>query len=84
MNEMKVTIVVPVYGVEAYLDACVESIVTQTYKNLEIFLIDDGGTDLCPAMCDEWAKKDNRIKVIHKENGGLSSARNLMFQIHYS
>lgn len=77
MNEMKVTIVVPVYGVEAYLDACVESIVTQTYKNLEIFLIDDGGTDLCPAMCDEWAKKDNRIKVIHKENGGQGTARNV-------
>ena len=74
MNEMKVTIVVPVYGVEAYLDACGESIVTQTYQKLEIFLIDDGGTDNCPIMCDEWAKKDNRIKVLHKENGGQGTA----------
>lgn len=77
MNKMKVTIVVPVYGVEAYLDACVESIVTQTYPDLEIFLVDDGGTDNCPAMCDEWAKKDNRIIVIHKENGGQGTARNV-------
>ena len=71
-----ISIIVPVYKVEKYLDKCVESIVEQTYKNLEIILVDDGSPDNCPAMCDEWAKKDSRIKVIHKKNGGLSSARN--------
>ena len=73
----KISIIVPVYKVEKYLDKCVESIVNQTYKNLEIILVDDGSPDNCPKMCDEWAKKDERIKVIHKENGGVSSARNL-------
>jgi len=71
-----ISVIVPVYNVEKYLNKCVESIVNQTYKNLEIILVDDGSTDTCPQMCDEWAKKDNRIKVIHKQNGGLSSARN--------
>lgn len=71
-----ISVIVPVYGVEEYLDKCVESIVNQTYKNLEILLVDDGSPDNCPQMCDEWAKKDSRIKVVHKENGGLSSARN--------
>lgn len=72
-----ISVIVPVYNVEKYLDKCVESIVNQTYKELEIILVDDGSTDNCPAMCDNWAKKDNRIKVIHKENGGVSSARNI-------
>lgn len=71
-----ISVIVPVYKVEAYLDACVESIVNQTYKDLEIILVDDGSPDNCPAMCDAWAKKDSRIKVIHKKNGGLSDARN--------
>ena len=71
-----VSIIVPVYKVEKYLDKCIESIVGQTYENLEIILVDDGSPDNCPAMCDRWAEKDSRIKVIHKENGGLSSARN--------
>ncbi len=71
-----ISIIVPVYKVEKYLNKCVESIVNQTYKNLEIILVDDGSPDTCPQMCDEWAKKDNRIKVIHKPNGGLSDARN--------
>lgn len=71
-----ISVVVPVYNVEKYLDKCVASIVNQTYKNLEIILVDDGSTDSSPAICDEWAQKDNRIKVIHKKNGGLSSARN--------
>ncbi len=75
-NKILVSIIVPVYKVEKYLDKCVHSIVSQTYKNLEIILVDDGSPDNCPAMCDEWAKKDERIKVIHKPNGGLSSARN--------
>ena len=74
--EEKITIIIPVYKVEQYLDKCVESVVGQTYKNLEIILVDDGSQDNCPHMCDEWAKKDKRIKVIHKENGGLSDARN--------
>ena len=71
-----ISVIVPVYNVEKYLDECVESIVNQTYTNLEIILVDDGSPDRCPEMCDQWAKKDERIRVIHKENGGLSSARN--------
>lgn len=71
-----ISVIVPVYGVERYLDRCVESIVDQTYRNLEIILVDDGSTDACPAMCDGWVKRDARIRVVHKANGGLSSARN--------
>jgi glycosyltransferase involved in cell wall biosynthesis len=77
MANSLISIIIPVYKVEKYLDRCVESVVNQTYKNLEIILVDDGSPDNCPTMCDEWAKKDNRIKVIHKENGGVSSARNV-------
>ena len=71
-----ISVIIPVYNVEKYLDKCLDSLVNQTYKDLEIILVDDGSPDNCPAMCDGWAKKDNRIKVVHKENGGLSSARN--------
>jgi len=71
-----ISIIVPVYNVEQYLDKCMESIVHQTYKNIEIILIDDGSTDNSSEKCDDWAEKDNRIIVIHKENGGVSSARN--------
>ena len=71
-----VSVIIPVYHVEPYLDRCVQSVVDQTYHNLEIILVDDGSPDNCPAMCDAWAKKDNRIIVIHKDNGGVSSARN--------
>lgn len=71
-----ISVIVPVYKVEAYLDPCVESIVNQTYRNLEIILVDDGSPDRCPEMCDAWAAKDSRIKVVHKENGGASDARN--------
>lgn len=71
-----ISVIVPIYNVEKYLERCVESIINQTYKNLEIILVDDGSPDCCPKICDEYSKKDKRIKVIHKENGGLSSARN--------
>lgn len=72
----KLSVIVPIYNVEEYLDECIKSIVNQTYKNLEIILVDDGSPDHCPELCDIWAEKDGRIKVIHKENGGVSSARN--------
>lgn len=71
-----VSVIVPVYHVEDYLDDCVRSIVAQSYSNLEIILVDDGSDDSCPQKCDSWAEKDRRIKVIHKTNGGLSDARN--------
>lgn len=71
-----ISVIVPVYKVEPYLDQCISSIVNQTYPNLEIILVDDGSPDNCPAMCDAWAEKDQRIRVIHKPNGGLSDARN--------
>ena len=72
-----ISVIVPVYNVEKYLDRCVQSIVEQTYSNLEIILVDDGSPDNCGAMCDAWAEKDSRIKVIHQKNGGLSAARNV-------
>ncbi len=73
---MLISVIVPVYKVEKYLPACVESILAQTHKDLEIILVDDGSPDGCGAMCDEYARKDSRVRVIHKENGGLSDARN--------
>ena len=76
MTNNLISVIIPVYKVEKYLDKCVESVVNQTYKNLEIILVDDGSPDGCPAMCDEWAKKDSRIKVIHKANEGVAIARN--------
>lgn len=71
-----VSIVLPIYNVEKYLDRCIESVINQTYRNLEILLVDDGSPDDCPQKCEEWAKKDGRIKVIHKANAGLGYARN--------
>ena len=71
-----VSIIIPVYQVEKYLDKCIVSVINQTYNNLEIILVDDGSPDNCPAICDQWQTKDPRIKVIHQENGGLSHARN--------
>ena len=76
MGTPLISVIVPVYKVEAYLDRCVQSIVDQTFHNLEIILVDDGSPDNCPAICDAWTEKDSRIKVIHKKNGGLSDARN--------
>ena len=72
----KISVIVPVYKVEAYLPRCVESLLSQTYKDFEIILVDDGSPDTCPAMCDAYAKKYSNIHVLHKENGGLSDARN--------
>lgn len=73
---MLFSIVIPVYKVEKYLNRCVESILNQTFQDFEIILVDDGSPDNCPQLCDDWAKKDTRINVIHKPNGGVSSARN--------
>lgn len=76
-----ISVIVPVYRVENYLDKCVQSIVQQTYKNLEILLVDDGSPDNSGAICDAWTAKDSRIRVIHKENGGAGHARNAAFDI---
>lgn len=81
MKNSVISIIVPVYKVERELDRCVKSLLAQTYPFLEIILVDDGSPDKCPIICDEYAKADNRIKVIHKENGGLSDARNAGLKI---
>lgn len=77
MNNPKISIVVPVYNVEKYLEKCLESIINQTYHNIEIILVDDGSTDKSGELCDSYRVKDQRINVIHKKNGGLASARNV-------
>ena len=77
MNNPLVSVVVPVYNVASYLEQCLDSVVNQTYKNLEIILVDDGSTDGSGAICDRYAEQDGRIRVVHKENGGQSSARNI-------
>ncbi len=76
ISSQLVSVIIPVYNVENYLAECIESVINQTYKNLEILLIDDGSLDTSGKICDEFAQKDTRIQVIHKPNGGLSSARN--------
>ena len=81
MEKNKISVIVPIYKVEKYLEKCLNSILNQTYKNLEIILVDDGSPDGCPKMCDDYSFKDSRIKVIHKKNGGLSSARNAGIEI---
>lgn len=73
---MLFSIIIPIYKVQDYLEKCVDSVCSQTYRDIEIILVDDGSPDNCPSICDEYAKKDSRVKVIHKENGGLSDARN--------
>lgn len=71
-----ISVIIPIYKVEEYLPACLDSVLVQTYQNLEIILVDDGSPDNCPALCDEYAKRDSRVMVYHKTNGGLSDARN--------
>lgn len=75
-NSDKISVIIPIYNVEKYVKKCIESVIAQTYSNLEIILVDDGSTDNCGEICDEYARRDVRIKVIHKMNGGLSDARN--------
>ncbi len=75
------SVIIPIYKVEKYLDRCINSVVRQTYNNIEIILVDDGSPDNCPKMCDSWAEKDSRIKVIHKQNAGLGFARNSGLEI---
>lgn len=77
----KISVIVPVYNVEKYLSRCVKSILRQSYTDFELILVDDGSPDNCPILCDKWAKSDSRIHVIHKKNGGLSSARNAGIKI---
>ena len=76
MKKTLISVVVPIYKVEKYLPLCVDSILRQSYKEIEVILVDDGSPDLCPEICDSYAKKDKRVRVIHKKNGGLSDARN--------
>ena len=80
MNSL-ISVIVPIYNVEKYLSKCVYSLINQTYKNLEIILVDDGSPDKCPEICDDYAKRDERIKVVHKKNGGLSDARNAGMEV---
>lgn len=77
MKSECVSVIVPIYKVEDYLDQCIESIVSQSYPNLDIILVDDGSPDRCPEICDRWAEKDKRVRVIHKANGGVSETRNI-------
>lgn len=81
MQNPLISVIIPVYNVEPYLRCCLDSVVNQTYRNLEIILVDDGSTDDCPAICEEYVQKDNRIVVVHKKNGGLSDARNVGIKI---
>ena len=81
MTNPLITIVVPIYKVEKYLGRCIDSLIAQTYPNIEIILADDGSPDRCGAICDEYAQKDSRIKVIHQENKGVAAARNAALDI---
>ena len=76
-----ISVIVPVYKTEEYLERCVNSILNQTYKDIELIIVDDGSPDKCPAICDTFAQMDERVKVIHKVNGGVSTARNAGLEI---
>ena len=76
MNEEIVSVIIPVYNAEKYLRRCLDSVKNQTYKNIEVILVDDGSTDSSPQICDEYAKNDGRFRAFHKENGGVGDARN--------
>ena len=84
MSIPKVSIIVPIYNVEKYLDRSIESLLNQTLKEIEIILVDDGSPDNCPQMCDEYVKKDNRIKVIHKKNFNFNLILNFEFDSNFS
>lgn len=75
-----ISIIIPVYNVEQYLDKCLQSVINQTYQDIEIILVDDGSSDNSGILCDKWQEKDSRIKVIHKSNGGVSNARNVAIE----
>ena len=79
MKNVKISILVPVYNVEQYLPRCIESVLSQDFQDWEMILVDDGSPDKCPQICDEYSQKDLRIKVLHKKNGGLVSARQAGF-----
>ena len=81
MKKYLVSIIIPVYNIKNYITKCIESVISQSYKNLEIILVDDGSSDESGLICDNYAKSDNRIKVIHKKNGGLSDARNVAIDV---
>ena len=76
MEKELISVIIPCYNVEKYIDRCVESVLNQTYRNLEIILVDDGSTDSTGKICDRYSQTDRRIRVVHQKNGGLSSARN--------
>lgn len=81
MNNPLISVIVPIYRIDKYVGICIESILNQTYTNLEVILVDDGSPDRCPEICDLYASKDERIKVVHKQNGGLVSARKAGLQV---
>ena len=81
MNKAKLSVIVPVYNVEKYIHRCIDSIISQTYADMEIILVDDGSTDKSGKICEEYKQKDNRVVVLHKENGGQSTARNVALDI---
>ena len=77
MEKDKISVIVPDYKVEYTIERCLQSIINQTYANLEIIIVEDGSPDRCPEICDEYMRKDSRIKVIHQKNGGVAKARNV-------